>query len=68
MYEVFLVDPGQSPEEVKASFSGIPGNFPSEQQEHYEGSLQQKRDLNLVLKLRQYKLHTPQFQMLAFKN
>lgn len=55
MYGVFLVDLGQFPEEVKASFSGIPGNFPSEQQEHYEGSLQQNRDLNLVLKLRQYK-------------
>lgn len=55
MYGVFLVDLGQFPEAAKASFSGIPGNFPSEQQEHYEGSLQQNRDLNLVLKLRQYK-------------
>lgn len=43
MYEVFLVDLGQSPEGVKASFSGIPGNFPFEQQEHYEGSLQQNK-------------------------
>lgn len=58
MYGVFLVDLGQFPEEGKASFSGIPGNFPSEQQEHYEGSLQQKRDPDLVLKFRQYNLHT----------
>lgn len=43
MYEVFLADPGQSPEGVKASFSGIPGSFPFEQQEHYEGSLQQNK-------------------------
>lgn len=43
MYEVFLVDLGQSPEGAKASFSSIPGNFPFEQQEHYEGSLQQNK-------------------------
>jgi len=43
MYEVFLVDLGQSPEGVQASFSGIPGNSPSEQQEHYAGSLQQNK-------------------------
>lgn len=59
MYEVFLVGLGQSPEGVKASFSGIPGNSPFEQQEHCEDSLQQnKRDLTLesTLKLREYKL------------
>lgn len=43
MCEVFLVDLGQSPEGVKASFSGIPGNFPFEKQEHCEGSLQQNK-------------------------
>jgi len=43
MYEAFLVDPDQSPEGVKASFSSIPGNFPFEQQEHCEGSLQQNK-------------------------
>lgn len=48
MYEVFLVDLGQSLEGVKASFSGIPGNFPFEQQEHYEGCLQQSKRSHLV--------------------
>lgn len=47
MYEVFLVGLGQSLEEVKASFSGTPGSSPSEQQEHYEGSLQQNQRASL---------------------
>lgn len=43
MYEAFLVDLDQSPEGVKASFSTTPDNFPFEQQERCEGSLQQNK-------------------------